>query len=105
MNDLILYSLMLIGAVSLFVRPFVAKYRAGPQWIRAAHFFAAILVAAWSGVGFFLVFYRASLPRLWSWRLDHLESTLLGMFLGVLILLFFSSDYHKLRRSSGDTNV
>jgi hypothetical protein len=105
MNALIFYSVVLISAVSLFVRPFFAKYRAGPQWIRFAYFFVAILAAAWSGVGFFLVFYRASLTRLLSLRLDHLESTLIGMVLGVLILLFLSSEYRKLRWSSDDANV
>ena len=95
---LIFYMIGIVGSVSLFVRPFMAKYRQGPRWIRIAHFLAAPLILVWSGLSLFLVFYGTHLSRLSFWRLNDLKSLLCGMFLGILILMFLSPEYRSLRR-------
>jgi hypothetical protein len=96
----ILYGLGAIAAASLFIQPFRPKYRHASRWVRTAFIILASVATAWTALGFFLISQQRHLSRSRFWSLDHIESALGGMLLGMAIFFLIHPEYRKLRYSS-----
>ena len=105
MPVLVYYVIAIVGPVSFLIRPFMARYRQGPRWIRTAHFLAAPFVAAWGVTGILLISYRGDFSRFTLVKVDHFYWLFLGVILGITTLLLLSPDYHELRGPSRNADV
>jgi hypothetical protein len=96
----ILYGLGAIATASLFIQPFRQKYRHASRWVRTAFVVLASVATAWSALGSFLISQEPHLSRSSFWSLDHIESALGGMLLGMAIFFLIHPEYRKLHYSS-----
>jgi hypothetical protein len=96
----ILYGAGVIAAASVSIRSFRPRYRQASRWLRTAFLILVSVVTAWSALGFFLVAQGPDLRQSVLWSLDHIESGLGGMLLGMALFILIHPDYRKLRYSS-----
>ena len=96
----ILYGLGVIAAASAFLQPFRQKYRQASRWLRTAFVILASVASVWSALGFFLIAQESHLSRSGFWSLDHIESGLGGVLLGMATFILIHPEYRKLRYSS-----
>ena len=96
----VLYGAGVIAAASVFTQSFRPKYRQASRWLRTAFLILASVVTAWSALGFFLIAQGSDLSQSASSSLDHIESGLGGMLLGMAIFILIHPEYRKLRYSS-----
>ena len=98
-----------IGAVLLFVAPFIGRTRSAPLHIRILLLLIGPIGVAWSAIGIYLLRYTneqggtlLSWPRFWA--LDHIKSNLAGLAVGILLSLFVNPEFYK-RKAVGTTSV
>jgi len=96
----ILYGAGAIAAASVFIQSLRPKYRQASRWLRTAFVILASVVTAWSALGFFLIAQGSDLRGSVFWPLDHIESGLGGMLLGMAIFILIHPEYRKLRYTS-----
>jgi hypothetical protein len=96
----ILYGLGAIAAASGFVHLFLPKYRRASRWLRTACALLPSVATVWSALGFFLLVQESHLSQSIFWSLDHIESGLGGMLVGMGIFILIHPEYRKLRSSS-----
>jgi hypothetical protein len=96
----ILYGAGVIAAASGFVHLFLPKYRRASRWLRIACALLPSVATAWSALGFFLLAQESHLSQSVFWSLDHIESGLAGMLVGMGTFILIHPEYRKLRSSS-----
>ena len=92
-----------VGAILLFVAPFVGRTRTFPFSIRLPLILVGLVGAAWSIIGIYLYSHdrdasHTLLPWPQYWALSHLKSTLGGVCVGVLITLSMNRDFWRRKR-------
>jgi cell shape-determining protein MreD len=92
------YSGVAFASLYFFVSAFRSKYRNASRWIRSLFCVFGLIGLAWSGFGFWLLFYSTHLGRQSYWSLYHIKAILSGIALGILISLFLSEEFWRLAR-------
>jgi hypothetical protein len=92
-----------VGAILLFVAPFVGRTRNAPLSIRLPLILLGPVGIAWSIIGIYLYSHdrdasHTLLPWSQYWALSHLKSTLGGVALGILATLLMNADFYKRKR-------
>jgi hypothetical protein len=88
----IYFGIVLVGALLLLAAPFTASVCQRPRWVRVGLFMASAVALAWSLIRFAQLFFWQHLSRALYLRLDHCETLLAGVAIGMLSLLAISGE-------------
>jgi hypothetical protein len=98
----ILYALAAVGSIIIALAPFAPRYRNASAWLRVGLFLSALLGVAWAVLGFYLLLDetgdKTSLPQSRFWALDHMQSNIAGLAVGILVSLMLSPEARGLGR-------
>jgi hypothetical protein len=97
-HQIVPHAVVAAGSIFFASAPFLPRYRAISRWMRAVFFSLALSGIAWSGIEFWLLSHSTQLTRQARWTLFQGQAILAGIFLGLLISLFFSPEFWRLRR-------
>ena len=87
------YGAAVLGGFVLFAGPFTRSGRKSPHWTRVALWMSGPMSAAWGALGLTVTFAWQSLSRESYALAVHFKTSLGGMGVGVLILLFASGEF------------
>lgn len=105
-------AIIFVGALLLVVSPFFSRPWVFALWVRCCFWMIGVVGVSWSVLNLVLVLHRSSL----SWRdyrvLDHYQSLLSGVGIGLLALFFLSGEavagckrWRQLKRTRGAPNA
>jgi len=101
-SDVIVSVVVAICSVILAIIPFTPRCRNASLWLRLSTFIPALLGIIWSILNFYLMLHdnggRTSLPWPLFWALDHIESNISGLVVGILLCVTLSPEALSLGR-------
>jgi hypothetical protein len=94
----LLYALGVVGSVLIFLAAFAPGLQRVSSWIRAAFFLFVPVCLGWSILGFTLLYYSPHLSPARSHMLHVSKIALSGIAIGIILVLFLSSEFRGLTR-------